>query len=205
MDKEMIMAVIRPTNNSSDRPSKLLPKAVQERRQAIMTTLGCRSEEFMTKVTPDTGYKFARNVEVAIMRNYPTLAEINFTYGEGTADNWLTTQLADVALFTGAKNLDKYQQTQTARLIASQYYYIKITEFLVFFQWFKGGKYGKFYGSVDPMVIMCALRDFITERNEIIGRVEQEERERRAAEERKSGISYEEYQRRKAERENNNI
>lgn len=163
-----------------------------------MTILGCRSEEFMLKVTPDTGYKFVRNLEAAFMRNYPTLTEVNITYGEGTADNWLTTQLADLSLFTGAKNFDKYQQSQTARLIASQYYYLKITELLVFFAWFKSGRYGKFYGSVDPMQITCALREFMEDRNEQIVKYEQAERERKIAEERKANptCSYEEWAKR---------
>ncbi len=168
-----------------------------------MMTLGSRSEEFMTKVTPDTGYKFAQHTEAAFTRDYPTLTEINSVYGKGTADSWLAAQIADVALFTGAKNLDKYQQRQTARIIVSEYHYLKITELLVFFHWFKCGRYGHFFGSVDPMVITCALREFIRERNDRLAVYEQEERERREAEYRKKNppTTREEWERIKAERE----
>lgn len=151
----------------------------QERKQAITTTLGCRSNEFLLKVNPEAGYKFARNVRAALTRDYPTLTEIDMAYGDGTADNWLVAQIADLALFTGAKNLDKYQQLQTARLISSQYYFLKITELLVFFQWMKGGKYGRFYGSVDPMQITATLRDFICDRNDLLYQYEEEERKRK--------------------------
>jgi hypothetical protein len=44
------------------------------------------------------------------------------------------------------------------------------------------GRYGRFYGSVDPMVVTCALRQFIAERNEIIAQYEQQEREMRQRE-----------------------
>ena len=37
----------------------------------------------------------------------------------------------------------------------------------------KAGHYGRFYGEVDPMVITCALREFMKDKNLI---VEQEER-----------------------------
>ena len=170
-----------------------------------MMTLGCHSNEFLQKVTPDTGYRFAKNIEAALTRDYPTLSEVDMTYGDGTSDNWLVVQLADVAMFTGTRRFDKYQQTATARLITSQYFYLKITELLVFFQWFKSGKYGRFFGNVDPMVVTCALRDFVVERNERLAIYEQEQRKAKEEEERRENppISYEEWKRIKAEREKN--
>lgn len=39
---------------------------------------------------------------------------------------------------------------------------------MLFFYRFKQGKYGRFYGVVDPLVIMTALQEFLRERNEAI-------------------------------------
>ena len=67
-------------------------------------------------------------------------------------------------------------------------------EMLLFFFRFKTGRYGRFYGTVDPMIIMCALREFIEDRNNMIDAFEQQERDRKAAENAKiPKMSYEEW------------
>lgn len=63
----------------------------------------------------------------------------------------------------------------------------------MFFFNFKMGKYGKFYGAVDPMVITCALREFMDERNCRIDQVENERRRKQEEKEMKNAVSYEEY------------
>jgi hypothetical protein len=119
------------------------------------------------------------------MGDYPTLTDIRLAYGNRFPEQWLAAQIADVTLFVGAKNLDKRQQAQLAGIIAAEYHYLKVTELLVFFYWLKTGRYGHFYGNADPQVILCALRDFINERNELLERYELEERERKEIEEKK--------------------
>lgn len=132
-------------------------------------------------------------MQKAIMGDYPTLRDINEAYGKNFAVEWLTTHLADLSLMTGAKNLTEYQQEQLAIIIATEYFWLKVTELMIFFHRFKSGLYGKFYGAIDPLTITCALRYFLADRNYLIGIYEQEERERREAEERKNAISYEEF------------
>ena len=64
---------------------------------------------------------------------------------------------------------------------------------MMFFFNFKMGKYGKFYGAVDPMVITCALRELMDERNSRIDQVENERRRKQEEKEMKNAVSYEEY------------
>lgn len=66
---------------------------------------------------------------------------------------------------------------------------------MLFFHRFKTGRYGRFYGAVDPLVITTSLRDFIRERNDAYAIHEQEERKAREKEERRGKVlmSYEEY------------
>ena len=71
--------------------------------------------------------------------------------------------------------------------------YLKISELMLFFHWFKSGKFGRFYGSVDPLVITTSLRDFMKERVRVIEKYEQEQREKAEEESRKRKISWEEY------------
>lgn len=64
---------------------------------------------------------------------------------------------------------------------------------MLFIWWFKSGKYGKFYGSVDPLVISSALRDFLRDRYSIIESEKSRQNEKECAQTRKPGISYEEW------------
>ena len=143
---------------------------------------------------------FAKNKEQAIMGDFPTLSQINRAYGKTFAAQWLIPQIINLSLFTGARNLDKNQQKELALVIATTYDFLKVSEMMLFFHLFKTGRYGRFYGDVDPMIITCALRDFIRERNNAIGRYEQKARETKEREEAKNAISYEEYLRRKEAR-----
>lgn len=64
---------------------------------------------------------------------------------------------------------------------------------MLFFWWFKSGKYGKFYGNVDPMVITSALREFIRDRNAIIAKRDSMEIEKKETEWKKNAMTYQEW------------
>lgn len=46
---------------------------------------------------------------------------------------------------------------------------------MLFFHRFKAGRYGRFYGSVDPLVITTALREFLRDRNLVYDQHRQEQ------------------------------
>lgn len=82
-------------------------------------------------------------------------------------------------------------------MIAREYFYLKVTELMLFFVRFKGAHYGRFYGVEDPMVIMESIKAFIEERGTFYDSYYHKQ-EREAIEERKrNAISYEEYLRMK--------
>lgn len=150
-----------------------LTKPEQEKQIAISKRFG-NQDSFLQKVNPQTQAAFATKQQHALMGDYPTLTDICLTYGKTFSEQWLYPQIADLALFTGAKNLTKEQMRSLASVIAVEYRYLKVTELLLFFHRFKTGRYGRFYGSVDPMVITCALREFMKERNTLIDIYERE-------------------------------
>lgn len=97
----------------------------------------------------------------------PTLAKVNAAYGRKTAQEWLVYQLADLSEFSGAKKkITPNQIQQMAELIANDYHWLKITELMLFFRKFKKGEYGEFYGAVDPITVMKAIKSFVRDRNE---------------------------------------
>lgn len=86
------------------------------------------------------------------------------------------------------------QVLDCARTISSMYYYLKVSELMLFFFRFKAGKYGRFYGSVDPMAITSALIDFLDERDSVIVAYKSELTIKLLEEGRKKAVSYEEWQ-----------
>lgn len=120
-------------------------------------------------------------------------------YGVQVAVDWLTIELNDYQNFVGVKEENKAALDvvrELSRMIFGRYYFLKLSEMMLFFQQLKYGDYGEMYGYVDAVRILRALRSFIEERNVIIERLEQEEKEKKRASERKNAISYEEYLRR---------
>lgn len=66
---------------------------------------------------------------------------------------------------------------EIARIIISGYGDFKLTEFMVFFQRFKQGLYGTFYGVFDPMVITRSLREFRADREKLLRFYEDKKRQ----------------------------
>ena len=160
--------------------------------------------QFMEKVSYKTQTAFGKNPEKAVMGDYPTLNDINAAYGKGFAVEWLISHVTNLSLYTNAKNMDVNQIAEVSDVLAAEYKHLKITELLLFFFWFKSGRYGRFYGSVDPMVITCAMKDFVEERNAIIDRCEQKRREAEAEKGKVGAVSYEEWKKEK-ETTNNSL
>ena len=129
-----------------------------------------------------------------VTADVPTLALLNATYGKTASIQWLVVQIYNISEFCGCKDkLSTAQIHELSRIIEASYYHLKLTELMMFFYRFKTGRYGKFYGAVDPMVITCALREFMQERNQKIDEVESERRKKQDEEDRKKAVTYEEY------------
>lgn len=64
---------------------------------------------------------------------------------------------------------------------------------MLFFSRFKQGLYGHFYGSVDPLVIMTSLQDFLRERGDAIFDHKSKEESAKIEEMSKNAITYNEY------------
>lgn len=140
-------------------------------------------KDLLSKATPDRQAYFAHNLKATYLGDYPAMGYIAKTAGTQCVVQWLMAALTNLSMFSGAKNLDVGQLRETAIILIAEYPYLRITEFMLFFHRFKAGRYGKFYGNVDPLTITSSIRDFIQERGAEIAHIEQEERERRRQEE----------------------
>ena len=187
---------------SANRQQDLSPEC-RQKTTLLYSRFGDRNS-FLAKCNPDVQTIFARHPDRCYFGDYPTLSEINGAYGKTMAAQWLTTHLTNLSEFSGAKDVTVDQLNELSRIIAQEYHWLKVTELLLFFYKFKTGCYGRFYGSVDPLVITTALREFVRDRNSAHIRHEQEERERKEAEERKlhPPITWEQWQKIKEKRTN---
>ena len=133
------------------------------RVSALVARYGDR-EGFLKTFNPDKQDECLRNPELSYMGGAPTLGLVRKAFGS-TAEAWLVIQLAELSEYAGVKEkLTTRQLTDTALLIQQMYGHFKVTELMLFFRQFKSGRYGRFYGSVDPMLIMTALETFAGER-----------------------------------------
>lgn len=154
---------------------------------------------FLVMFNPDAQERLCADTEDCLSGDYPTLGEMGGVWGTNTAKAWLVPQLVDLSEYCGCKEkMSVRMLEQCASVIVTEYPYLKVTEYMLFFHRMKAGRYGEFYGSVDPQRITTSLRRFIAERNEMLAAIEQREREKRQAEEMKASppVSWEEYCRR---------
>lgn len=151
---------------------------------------------------PDLQFKIvkckASHSDLAMNLSIPTLGLLASTYGDETPVEWLKIQfgtLNDFAEVSAKMGNDQLQEL--AEIFISEYYYINAAEICFFIVRFKSGKYGRFYGAIDPMKITSAMLDYIKERRIDIERYEREQyrvqREREIEERGNNRISYAEY------------
>ena len=119
--------------------------------------------------------------DLSLNDSIPSLGLVRSTYGEPTAIKWLTIQLMSLNDYAGVQNgMTDSQLSELSALLLEEYYYLNLAEFMQFFARFKLGRYGQFYGTVDPLKITSAMQTYIKERTASIDVKERElERERK--------------------------
>lgn len=165
----------------------------QKNAADIIEAYGQR-EEFLNAFNPDVQRTLCPHADACLFGDAPTLAQINAAYGDNTAAIWLTAQLYNLSEYCGVRSkLEGAPLKECASVIASEFYFLKVSEMMLFFFRFKSGRYGRFYGNVDPLVITMALREFLRERSAAYAEHESAEQMRQAADHQANAITYEEY------------
>lgn len=142
------------------------------------------AEALMIDYTPDKQSTCASQKVRCVTGKSPSLVDFRRMFGENKAVLWLSIQIKDFSEYTGVKRkLTTFQIDDTARIILSDFYFLKMSEILLFFAYIKGGRYERFFGAVDPLVITSSLRMFLKDRAKIIETHEASEQERKRQEE----------------------
>ena len=166
---------------------------LKRKSDEIVQAFGNR-ENFLRAFNPDAQKDVCANTDECFFGGSPSLGMLNVTYGDNTAVMWLIPELYNLSEYCGCR--DKLEGTplkECARVIAMEFHYLKVTEVMLFFHRFKSGRYGRFYGSVDPLVITTSLRDFLAEREYAYNARMQQEQRLAAERDKQNAVSYEEY------------
>lgn len=171
----------------------------EHRAPSLLSTNFCaeineKSRQLLTVYNPDSQITLCQDEAECFFGEHPTLARINRENRPATAQALIVAHLLDLSEYCGCREkITDRQLRQCAELITSEYYYMKVTELLLFFKRFKCGNYGLFYGAIDPITIMAALRKFAAERQDAHARHENEENRLRLIEESKCAMSWADY------------
>ncbi|MBR4602240.1 MAG: hypothetical protein IKO37_06745 [Prevotella sp.] len=188
--EQTILEVIRNRGRKTQQAS--LP-ALQQKSNEITLAYGNR-EKFLSTFNPDVQRDICGNPDICFFGGAPTLGQLNATYGSQTAAMWLVPQLYNLSEYCGCKDkLEGNPLKECASVIATEFYFLSVSELMLFFHRFKSGRYGRFYGSVDPLVITTSLRDFLKERIRAYDEREKAEKEKADREAAKNAITWEEY------------
>ena len=150
--------------------------------------------EFISKFNPDYQRELCSNSRDCYFGDFPTLALVRTAYGNNAPSAWIIPQLYNLTIFCNCKDkMTPGQYEELAYIIASEFFFLKISELMLFFHRFKAGRYGRFYGSVDPMVITSALHEFVRERANALEQHERDDALAQIEAGRQNAISWEEY------------
>lgn len=136
--------------------------------------------QFILDYNPDLQFKLVRcnatHAELALNTSIPSLGLLSSTYGDETPIEWLKIQFGSLNDFAEVSTkIIKKQLSELSEIFLSEYYYINAAEICLFIARFKAGKYGCFYGAIDPMKITSAMLEYISERRKDIERKERED------------------------------
>jgi len=137
------------------------------------------SENFLKLFNPSNQFQVLQNEVRAYTGTAPTLTRLKLGFGQHICETWIMAQIQDLNNFCGVKDkVNQLQLIELSKLILTEHFYLKVTEVMLFFAQFKLGKYGKFYGVIDPIVITTALNTFLIERSKVVNAIMLEEKER---------------------------
>lgn len=173
---------------------------MQKTSSVIIRKSKAEAKKLLETYNPSELTRFARYPERCVLGNAPTLAMVSRDYGEQVAVDWLRIELDNYQDSVGVKEdnkADMLLMKETAQEIMHRYYFLKLSELMLFFNHLRFGDYGKVYGCVDVSFIVQSLRLFMDERTVILDRERQRQEEQQREEDKKKAISKEEYLRMK--------
>lgn len=166
-----MIITLKPLIEKAMKPCNEKPKSYEEyngRLQKSISEVKSRygdAQQFMITFNKNIQPLTAANAERAYLGTAPTLTLIRKCYSNKILIIWIIAQLENLNDFIGVnQKMNIHQMEELAQIIAIDYHYLKVTELHLFLHRLKGGRYGEFFGNIDPILITKALRTFASER-----------------------------------------
>ena len=106
----------------------------------------------------------------------PTIGDVRREYGYQMAFRWLFIHITDAASKVSAQQRPgKSQIDGIAVQMMEQYFYLKLTEIMLFFDMFKRGVLGDVYNAFDSRSVFRAMKTFNVLRGDVIKSSEEKE------------------------------
>lgn len=145
------------------------------------------------------------NIERSLTGDAPTVRQLLYSYQMEHLEVWVRAQVHDLNEYVGVKQkMETTQMKDLARTIILKSKHLKASEVLLFFHKLKAGDFGGFYGAVDPQKVGEYLNAFKNwrslELDKLYSKQAQEEKERKQKEWKRTGITREEYDKRRGTR-----
>lgn len=133
-------------------------------------------QRFCQAMNPDVQRYYGQlSLTDCLQKQAPTLHELNRLYGPNAGRVWIVPQLTRIAEFCGqAARWSTTQMQELTTIIVQQFGMLTVCELSWFFQQFKGGRYDRFYGAPDPMVLTRSLHTYLSDRAVACRHIEQE-------------------------------
>jgi hypothetical protein len=166
---EAVSKIIQQIGSKDNLPSECKKQWAVEIREKFGSDV-----DFLKTFNPSNQVLFIeKGLERCFVGLAPSLNRTKKTYSNETVKNWLIAQLIDLSLFVGIKEKPEITTLEAiSDTIMLLYGFLKVTELMVFFQRFKAGKYGTFYGSIDGIIITSAINEFLEYRKEMLNKIE---------------------------------
>lgn len=137
----------------------------------------------------------AADTSAALTSDVPTFVRLNQTFGEHASTAWLYSHLKNLLarFLVGEFKIADTQIDFLADIIVNNHPTMKLTEFMLFENYFLGGRYEEFYGeSSYILAITRSLQKFKKDLNVIYQQIERD-KERNKEADTTPGVSWEEY------------
>ena len=104
-----------------------------QRTKLLLSRFG-NVDSFLQKFTPDYQKSICPSSEECFFGDYPTLAEVGSAYGDKVPAAWMIPQLYNLSEYCGCREkLQGKPLEECAFVIATEYYYLKVSELMLFF------------------------------------------------------------------------
>lgn len=156
-----------------------------------MKLLNLPWEEELSRYNPSV-YKYAlQNPERCFEADTPTLVDLFKKYKTKQAPTeWLQVHLKSIIDLSGAKLEQQDAIFYMSYNLYQEFYFLKLSELLLFFAKFVCGLYGKFYGRAEMETVQKGLKTFVKDEHmPYIAKKEKEEEWKRREEQAKNAIT----------------